>query len=288
MTQAQELKSLVGGEAERQAFLEALAAVLSAEQHQRLSRILELIAWLLELLERKNLSIRKLRELCFGPSTESAHNVCGTPRRPREKTKPKGHGRKSHHQYPGAQRVPVTHPTLQAGQPCPRCDHGKLYRVKQWAIAIRIAAQALITAVIFELERLRCNACGQVFTAPPPPQAGIEKYDPTVGVMIAVMRYGAGMPFYRLEGLQASLGVPLPSSIQWKEADRTARLLEPILDHLIYQAAQSWLLFTDDTTMRVGSLGQQIQSEPKPKRKGIFTTAVVGQLDEHSIALFFT
>jgi hypothetical protein len=39
-----------------------------------------------------------------------------------------------------------------------------------------------------------------------------EKYDPTVGSMIARLKYGYGMPFHREETLQGNLGVPLPDS----------------------------------------------------------------------------
>jgi len=33
--------------------------------------------------------------------------------------------------------------------------------------------------------------------------------------MIALLRYGCGLPHFRLEGLQASLYVPLPDATQW-------------------------------------------------------------------------
>ena len=33
--------------------------------------------------------------------------------------------------------------------------------------------------------------------------------------MIGLLKYGSGLPFNRLEGLQGDLGVPLPASTQW-------------------------------------------------------------------------
>ena len=33
--------------------------------------------------------------------------------------------------------------------------------------------------------------------------------------MIALLKYGNGFPFYRLENLQNSVGIPLPASTQW-------------------------------------------------------------------------
>ncbi len=87
MTQAQELKSLVGGQTERRAFLEEIGSLLPASHRERIGRILELVAWLLALLERKNLSIAKLLKLCFGAQTEKARILCGQP--PKEKNKAK-------------------------------------------------------------------------------------------------------------------------------------------------------------------------------------------------------
>jgi hypothetical protein len=51
-----------------------------------------------------------------------------------------------------------------------------------------------LKATIFEMERLRCNACGQVFTAAEPETAGPEKYDATAVAMIALLKYGTGVP----------------------------------------------------------------------------------------------
>ena len=288
MTQAEELQSLVGAEAQRRAFLEELAVHLPASHLERIGRILELIGWLLALLEMKNLSITKLRQLCFGAQTESARNVCGKPAPEHKHTKAKGHGRNSHRSYTGARRVKVAHPTLSSGQACPDCKKGKLRRRQQPAVAIQVTAQPPVGAVVHEMEQLRCDTCGKMFTAPTPPEAGVEKYDASVGVMVGLMRYGSGMPFYRLERLQKSLGVPLPSSVQWEQVDRTARALDPVLDHLIYLAAQSALVFNDDTTMRVAALRKEIQAEVKPKRTGIFTSGVVSQTEDHPVALFFT
>ena len=51
--------------------------------------------------------------------------------------------------------------------------------------------------------------------AEPPEGAGEKKYDATVGSMIALLKYGSGMPFNRAEKLQEGLGIPLPASTQW-------------------------------------------------------------------------
>jgi transposase len=65
---------------------------------------------------------------------------------------------------------------------------------------------ALLSATVYEMERLRCSLCGKVFTAETPEGTGDEKYDSGAGAMVALLKYGSGMSFYRLEGLQDSLG----------------------------------------------------------------------------------
>lgn len=70
---------------------------------------------------------------------------------------------------------------------------------------VRIVGQAPLAATVYSLERLRCGACGQVFTAQEPEGVGPDKYDETAAAMIAQLKYGAGTPFYRLEQLESQL-----------------------------------------------------------------------------------
>ena len=93
-----------------------------------------------------------------------------------------------------------------------------MYRQKEPKTLVRFVGQAPLEATVFEMERLRCNACGQVFTAEEPATAGPEKYDATAVAMIALMKYGTGVPFHRLERLERQLGMPLPAATQWELA----------------------------------------------------------------------
>ena len=289
MTNLSQLKSLLLPAAELAALLEAVRAALPA-QAQHICSMLELLPQIVQLIERKDMSIGKLRQQLFGASTESTRNLCGGS--PKDKPKPrrrrKGHGRRGHRQYTGARRVSVPHETLQAGALCPQCQQSKVYQQPEPAIAMEITAQPPVAATIYELERWRCAGCGQVFTAATPPEVRPEKYDASVGVMVGLMRYGSGMPFFRLERLQESLGVPLPSSVQWEQAFQSATALEPILDHLTYLGAQATVFYNDDTSMRVGQLRQEIQADTQSERTGIFTSGIVCDGLEHPIRLFFT
>ena len=105
-----------------------------------------------------------------------------------------GHGRNGVAAFAGASRVMIPHAMLQSGNACPECSLGKVYRQKEPATLISIVGQAPLKATIFEMERLRCNACGQVFTAAEPETAGPDKYDATAVAMIALLKYGTGVP----------------------------------------------------------------------------------------------
>jgi len=51
-----------------------------------------------------------------------------------------------------------------------------------------------------KLEKRRCSACGQVFTAARPAEAGEENYSARARAVWARARYSLGVPLYRLEG----------------------------------------------------------------------------------------
>ena len=71
---------------------------------------------------------------------------------------------------------------------------------------MRIAGQAPLAATVYELERLRCNACGQVFTAEEPEGVGPDKYDETaLSNDCAAQVRQRGSPLYRLESLEHQL-----------------------------------------------------------------------------------
>jgi hypothetical protein len=66
--------------------------------------------------------------------------------------------------------------------------------------------------------------------------------------MMALLRYGSGFPWNRLEGLEGSLGIPLPAATQCEIVAETAQRIQPALEELIRQAAQGEVLYNDDTS----------------------------------------
>jgi len=168
-----------------------------------------------ELVEDKNTSIRRLRQLLFGERTEKTAAVVGEKvedsdapseraatgktgldaevQNPAESSESdeeaasKGHGRNGADAYRGASRIAVQHPSLAAGDACPACGQGTVYE-KAPGVLVRIIGQPPLGATVYELQKLRCHLCGEVFTAPAPVEAGEKKYDATAGSMIGLLK----------------------------------------------------------------------------------------------------
>ena len=104
-----------------------------------------------------------------------------------------------------------------------------------------------------------------------PPAAGPEKFDATAVAMIALFKYGTGMPFNRMERLEGQLGIPLPATTQWELMEQAAEWVRPVLDELIRQAAQGSVVHNDDTSMRI----LQLARDNDDGRTGTFTSGIV-------------
>lgn len=245
----------------------------------------ETILYLNEAVEDKRASIARLVRMLFGASTEKAKNLLPDPpspsgeesgneseKNPNPASSPsgekKGHGRNGASAYVGAEKLRVNHEELKVKDLCPGCAKGKLYETTAPGVLLRVVGAAPIQAKVYELQKLRCNLCGEVFTAKPPEGVGEHKYDHSAGAMVALLKYGAGLPFNRLENLQGDLGIPLPASTQWEIVEKVADHIYPAYEEMVRQAAQGELFFNDDTTMKILSL---INSQPEedPSRKGV-------------------
>jgi hypothetical protein len=283
---------------------------LSEADRSKLSETVDTLAWLQQELGDKDATLARLRGL-FGLNTsektkdvlkgESGDEQSKPPKdeaaSKESKKKPKGHGRKGADAYTGAERVKVSHESLKPGDPCPVCPpnkQGKVYMIRKPRTLVRVVGQAPLKATIYELETLRCNLCGEIFPAASPPGVGKEKYNATAAIMIALLKYGSGMPFDRLRRLQESFGIPLPAATQWDIVEAAAAQLIPVHAELIRQGAQGRLMHNDDTSVQVVALRKQIDEEQKSgtaesDRTGIFSTSIVCELsDRQRIALFFT
>jgi transposase len=208
-----------------------------------------------------------------------------------------GTGRLGAEVYVGAERTECRHEELAVGQRCPVCGQGTLYALPP-GVEMRIDGHALLSAIRYALEKLRCSACGQIFTAGLPDGAGAEKYSAQARAVLAVSRYYLGVPGYRLQGYQAMLGVPVPDATQWDQIEVVGDCAYKVFAQMEREAAQGDLIFHDDTAVRILALlkensailaAAQAQGVSTPtERTGMHTTALVVKVGEHTAILYYS
>ena len=285
--------------------------------------------WLVWLIQEAKTSLKTLRTLLFGhapklperlepevapacaPASSDGEAVGTAPSRDEatgssanamSPSKPKGGprpgtGRLGAAAYGGATGAECHHEALAVGQRCPVCGQGNLYQLPA-GVEVRIDGNALLSAMRYELEKLRCSACGEVFTAGLPEGVGDEKYSARARAVLAVSRYYLGVPSYRLQGYQAMLGIPVPDSTQWDQIEIVGDCAYKVFEAMEREAAQGELIFQDDTAVRILSLMQenrlfleqaQAQGLSSPKeRTGMHTTALAVQMGEHTAILYYS
>jgi|SRR5665647_865337 len=304
-----------------QAELDALLALAKAasfpqSQYELLEGVLGTFVYVMQALQNAKTSLKRFRHMLFGKRTESRANVNkeiepnqgdgateSAPDDPVASQEPvladangkkrKGHGRNGAAAYQGASVVECIHPDLQPGDPCPECLTGKVYLSEPRTI-VKMSGQLPLGATVYKLKRWRCRLCEAIFTAPMPDGIDGRKYDDSCASMIALLRYGSGMPFHRLEGLQACLHVPLPDATQWDIVDQAATGPRHVFGELIRQAGQAEVLHNDDTPARILALMGVRRAKAEaagvemPKTKAINTSGIVALLGEQKVMLFFT
>ena len=209
-------------------------APLTAPEYTTLKAAIDTLGYVAQLLEQQGTTLARLRRLLCGTTTEKTAAVleraglepppADAPRDAgdeagRARPKRRGHGRNGAAAYAGARHVPVPHAQLHHGDSCPRCGGGTVYTQREPGVLIRLIGQAPMGATIYDLEKLRCHLCGEVFTADPPADVGPDKYDATTAAVVALLKYGSGVPFYRLAQLQAAVQIPLPASTYWRSPE---------------------------------------------------------------------
>nr|WP_256867966.1 transposase [Candidatus Entotheonella palauensis] len=210
-----------------------------------------------------------------------------------------GHGRLSADAYAGVERVECRHQDLAPGDRCPVCGIGWLYSLPPGR-EIRINGHALLSAIRYEVEKLRCSACGERFSAPLPPEvmsgvgltSGDDNYHPSARSALALSRYFLSVPFYRLEAYPAMMGVPVPDATQWDQVERVADSAYMVFEYLVNLAAQGELIYQDDTSVRILSLMRENKhlesASGASPRTGMHRTALVVESGGHTICLYFS
>ena len=280
---------------------------------QLLGRLLRLLLRLITLLQQKNASLARLKRLLFGPRSDTRKETSPSPAsgaasesdsapststenpspdtqegpRSQSPSRKGGHGRMGADAYAGARVVGCRDTQLKPGDGCPRDGcRGKVYDTRQPAIFIRLTGQPPVGATRYEQEVLRCSACQERFTAPLPAGVRPEKYDETCDVSLALAKYGAGLPWYRLARLQESFGVPLPESVQFERCEAVADAALPVFLHLRRLAADGEVIYSDDTRVKILSCLKENKELKEEERRGTQTSGMVVEVGGRKIALY--
>jgi len=125
----------------------------------------------------------------------------------------------------------------------------------------------------YELQKLRCSACGEIFTASLPPEASEENYSARARAVLGVSRYDLGLPFYRLQGYPAMLGVPVPDSTPWDQIEKVGDWCYVVFEYLEFVAAQGEVIHQDDTSVDC----DVDQGQPSDSRAGRGSRLITAQ-----------
>lgn len=172
----------------------------TADERHVVVQVLRMYCWVLFAFQEAKLSLTRLRTLLFGepaprrrvPSSRDASDIGGAesrargdsssgvatgtvewPPRPAGGHRP-GQGRLGAASYAGAERVACRHEARRVGEGCPVCGQGRLYALPP-GVERRLDGNALLSAIRYAVEKLRCSACGEVFPAALPEGTGEEK-----------------------------------------------------------------------------------------------------------------
>lgn len=139
---------------------------LREDGYQKLLGAIRTLRYVTQLLEKKEARLADLRELLCPATTEKTEKVLkqagidsgpekpavagAEPSAPRRKAR--GHGRNGAAAYSGAQKIPVPHALLKAGDSCPDSCGGKVYPQREPGVLVQIKGQAPLAATV------ECNA----------------------------------------------------------------------------------------------------------------------------------
>ena len=299
---------------------------LSEDDIATLSGLLSFNLWIQDQLSRTKLTIKRLQSM-FGFSSESRkkstkldadnngeaptadeksdgsvlehasiNNSNIPPEQPLKNWDPsQNHGRRSADDYKGCATIEMAfHDQPLANGQCPECaEHetdAKLYSLDP-SFLVLLDSEPLVFGKRYQLEKARCAICQKYFTASPPGNVTEQAtYSHRCLTSIAIHHYYMGVPFKRLEMLQAAQGIPLPDSTQYDLMKKLYKsVMAPIALTLRSYAANGNTIYFDDTPGRV--LEQTIQNQNSvgsKKKKAVHATALLSEYQGQRIYLFDT
>ena len=296
---------------------------LSETNQQFVIKCIELACWLPRVLQKKNVSLSRLKKLIFGKGYRGKHkkkkesgsgdtgNSSGgedgsnippassdsdseahaaplnkEPHAQDEEASGSSthRGRIAHEAYSEDESIVVSL-NYTRGDRCPQQCGGKLYALGS-GVVVRLAGQSFAKVTKYYLEKLRCNVCGYYLSAKLPATVAKDKYTASFKAQLAMMKFYLGVPYYRLARHQAMLGCPLPDSTQWQLIEKLGSYCYGLFYYLQSLAANGALVYNDDTHLKILDTIKQIKQASDPKRRGMVTTCVIGEHDGHQIVFY--
>ncbi|HET8706744.1 MAG TPA: IS66 family transposase, partial [Pseudomonadales bacterium] len=217
----------------------------------------------------------------------SEQDAPNTPKKPRNPPQKKPVARIEHHALT----------QLQKNTLCAACGEGILRKYAP-AEFIRISGHSPYEVTKHVCERLRCDQCGEYFTAPLSEEAALDgspnqKYGYSARALMVLNKYNMGNPFYRQESMQDLLHVPISASVVYDQCSLVADAAFPVYTYFMRLAADAKLLKMDDTTNKIldekGFVFCKIDSKKNVARTGVYTSGIIATLqDDKTIVLFKT
>lgn len=272
---------------------------LTKEDADSIKNLIKFSLWIQKKFKETGITLSKLKSLLFGSKSEKSEkrndedgdsggnkgNNEEDSKNLEKSSKPKkakGHGKMSHEEYKNARKETIEHESYKAGDKCPLECNGTLYNIEP-GIIMRIYGQSEADVVKYEVEKLRCSSCLQVFCADTE-NAGDEKYDEEFKSILATRKYFAGMPLYRQEQYFKMQGVPLSDSTQWDLIEEVGDAAYPVFLCLEKLAANGKIVYQDDTKYKILNLSKEKDSD----RSGVYTTNLTVETDKNTIVLYYT
>jgi transposase len=276
---------------------------LSPEDYQLLLNALVTLANVQGHLDGNQVTIHKLRKLlgiekASEKSSDVRKNGKGKPSG--KKPKNKGKSEKSNeHQV----KAEVFHHEMcehKKGDDCPECDIGKLYKYEP-ASFLRIRGSSPFTPEQHVMDRLRCNACGEFFTATLAEDVQNDgeygqKYGYSARSLMGINKFYAGVPYFRQGSVQDLLGVPITASTIFDQTEKLSNSLYFVYLLLSTMAGRAHHYYIDDTTHKIldqkSILKKQRNGTKYRERSGIFCSGMIATVSLHdhdrNIILFKT
>jgi len=207
----------------------------------------------------------------------------------------KNHGRYAASEYPGCQDIDVPmddeHLKQSLCPECAACDTEAKVVPLPPKMIVQLESHPLVSGRRYCLEQSRCLLCLTYFKATLPEEAqGKKKYSPNCTSAIAIHHYYAGLPFKRIEMLQAAQGIPLADATQYDLMSRFYHsVAQPVMTELEKYAAEGSSLFFDDSSHRILEQIALNKSACSPgDKRSIHATAILSIYEGRRIYLFKT